>query len=150
MKKLFLESLKALLKDEEDTIANMANSAAALYEELDDVNWVGFYRLRSDELLLGPFIGKVACVHLPAEKGVCWAAVKARNTVIVPDVHQFSTHIACDAATSSEIVIPLFNEDHNIIAVLDIDSPAVNRFSQEDQAFLEEAAHIIAGKIKRI
>lgn len=150
MKTLFLESLKALLQDEEDTIANMANSASALYEHLDNVNWVGFYRVKSDELLLGPFIGKVACVHLPAGKGVCWAAVKARKTVIVPDVHHFSTHIACDAATNSEIVIPLFDENHDIIAVLDIDSPAINRFSQEDQTFLEEAADIIAAKIKRI
>lgn len=149
MKTLFLESLKALLQDEEDPIANMANSAAALYEELDDVNWVGFYRLRSDELLLGPFIGKVACVHLPAGKGVCWAAVKAKSTVVVPDVHNFSTHIACDAATSSEIVIPLFNGEE-IIAVLDIDSPLVNRFAAQDQAFLEKAAKIIAKKIKRI
>lgn len=149
MKTLFLESFKALLADEEDTIANMANSAAALYEELDDVNWVGFYRLRSDELLLGPFIGKVACVHLPAAKGVCWAAVKAKSTVVVPDVHTFSTHIACDAATNSEIVIPLFNGEE-IIAVLDIDSPVKNRFSKKDQAFLEEAAKIIAEKIKRI
>lgn len=149
MKTLILQSLSALLQDEEDTIANMANAAAFLAEELDDINWVGFYRVKENELLLGPFIGKVACVHLPKGKGVCAKAVETGATLIVPDVHQFDGHIACDNQTNSEIVVPLW-KDHQIIAVLDIDSPLLHRFSDEDQTFLEAAAQIIEPHIKSI
>lgn len=135
--KLVINQLKALLEGEKDTIANLANASALLNQFLSDVNWVGFYLLKEDELVLGPFQGMPACVRIPIGKGVCGTAVKNKQTLRVEDVHQFPGHIACDAASNSEIVIPLIVND-NVVGVLDIDSPLKNRFDETDEVFLEE------------
>ena len=120
----------------------MANAAALLFEALADVNWAGFYLLRGDRLVLGPFQGKVACIHIPLGKGVCGTAAQRDETQLVPDVHAFPGHIACDSASRSEIVIPL-HQDGRVIGVLDIDSPLPDRFSREDQAGLEAFARAL-------
>ncbi len=135
--KLLINQLKALLEGEKDTIANLANASALLNQFLSDVNWVGFYLLKEDELVLGPFQGMPACVRIPIGKGVCGTAVKNKQTLRVEDVHQFPGHIACDAASNSEIVIPLIINE-NVVGVLDIDSPLKNRFDETDEVFLEE------------
>ena len=114
----------------------MANAAALLFDALADVNWVGFYLLRGDRLVLGPFQGKVACIHIPLGKGVCGTAAQRDETQLVPDVHAFPGHIACDSASNSEIVVPI-HRDGAVVAVLDIDSPIPNRFSEADRAGLE-------------
>jgi GAF domain-containing protein len=131
-----IQQTKALLGDESDIIANMANVSALLFEALDKVNWVGFYRVIEEELVLGPFQGKIACIRIPIGKGVCGTAVSDKKTQRIADVHQFSGHIACDVASNSEIVIPVTLND-KIVAVLDIDSIAFERFDEEDQAGLE-------------
>ena len=133
---LLCQQLKALAETDAHYIPMLSNASALLYEALEDVNWVGFYLMRDDRLVLGPFQGKVACVHIPLTRGVCGAAVREDQTQCVPDVHAFPGHIACDSASNSEIVIPIH---HNgaVAAVLDIDSPILNRFSQGDQAGLE-------------
>jgi GAF domain-containing protein len=131
-----LMQTKALIHDETDPIANMANISALLFDALEQVNWLGFYRIIEEELVLGPFQGKVACIRIPLGKGVCGTAAQTKTTQRIDDVHQFDGHIACDAATNSEIVIPVqLNGD--IIAVLDIDSVSFQRFDQEDQDGLE-------------
>lgn len=145
-KQLFLEQILALVKDEENIIANLSNVSAFLYEILDDINWVGFYLLEDNELVLGPFQGKVACVRIPLEKGVCGTAAYQRKTIYVEDVHQFQGHIACDNQSRSEIVIPIIKE-HQLIGVLDIDSPSYGRFSKNDQMFLEDVVSIIVNYI---
>jgi GAF domain-containing protein len=122
----------ALLESETDLIANLSNLSALLNLSLDDINWVGFYLLQGDELVLGPFQGKPACVRIPVGRGVCGAAIASNNVQRVEDVHQFEGHIACDAASNSEIVIP-FSLQGKVCGVLDIDSPIVGRFSQDDQ-----------------
>ena len=124
-----LAQLAALLQGEADVVANMANMAAVLYHNLPQLNWAGFYVRRGDELVLGPFQGQPACVRLKRGRGVCWAAVEKRETLIVPDVHAFAGHIACDSASQSEIVVPIF-KDGEIWGVLDIDSPVKARFTQ--------------------
>ncbi|MCO4798019.1 MAG: GAF domain-containing protein [Colwelliaceae bacterium] len=131
-----IQQTKALIGDESDIIANMANVSALLFEALDKVNWVGFYRVIEEELVLGPFQGKIACIRIPIGKGVCGTAVSDKKTQRIADVHQFSGHIACDVASNSEIVIPVTLND-KIVAVLDIDSIAFERFDEEDQAGLE-------------
>lgn len=131
-----LTQVQALIIDETDLIANMANISALLFDALEHVNWVGFYRVHNQELVLGPFQGKVACVRIPLNKGVCGKAVSSGSTQRVADVHKFSAHIACDATTNSEIVIPV-KLNNDIIAVLDIDSTNVERFNQDDQQGLE-------------
>ena len=128
---------KALISDESDVIANMANVSALLFEHLADVNWVGFYRMVDNELVLGPFQGKVACIRIPVGRGVCGTAVSENKVQRVADVHEFDGHIACDATTNSEIVLPVSLND-KVIAVLDIDSQAFNRFDADDQAGLEK------------
>ena len=115
----------------------MANAAALLYDALEDVNWAGFYLLREGRLVLGPFQGKVACIHIPLGRGVCGTAAKQDETQLVPDVHAFPGHIACDSASNSEIVIPIHGQDGGIVGVLDIDSPLLNRFTEADRAGLE-------------
>ena len=119
--------VEALISDEADVIANMANVSALLFEQLADVNWVGFYRMINNELVLGPFQGKVACIRIPVGRGVCGTAVSENEVQRVADVHEFDGHIACDATTNSEIVLPVSLND-KVIAVLDIDSQAFNRF----------------------
>ncbi|MEB2280911.1 GAF domain-containing protein [Lysinibacillus xylanilyticus] len=130
------KQLDALLTGESDRIANLSNASALLNQFLPNINWVGFYVLQGDELVLGPFQGLPACVRIPIGRGVCGTAVGKAETIVVKDVHDFPGHIACDAASQSEIVIPLIKEEQ-VIGVLDIDSPIVNRFSKEDQEGLE-------------
>ncbi|MGL4448450.1 GAF domain-containing protein [Shewanella sp.] len=126
----------ALLEGEDDLIAAMANFTALLNEQLTELNWVGFYLLRKDELVLGPFQGKVACSRIPLGKGVCGTAAVTNQTQRVADVHQFDGHIACDSASNAEIVIPV-RAQGKVVAVLDIDSPKFDRFDEEDQKGLE-------------
>jgi L-methionine (R)-S-oxide reductase len=133
------EELGALLAGEHDLVANAANCAALLYHSLADVNWVGFYFLRDGELLVGPFQGKPACIRIALGKGVCGTAAATRETQVVPDVHAFAGHIACDAASRSEIVVPLVRRGE-LLGVLDIDSPRTNRFSETDRAGVEALA----------
>lgn len=141
-KQLFLEQINALVKDEKNIIANLSNVSAFLNEILDNINWVGFYLLEDNELVLGPFQGKVACVRIPLEKGVCGTAAYQRRTILVDDVHQFQGHIACDSQSRSEIVVPIV-KDQQLIGVLDIDSPSYGRFSKNDQDFLEDVVELI-------
>lgn len=134
--------LGGLLHDERDFIANAANVSALVFDLVPDINWAGFYFLRSDdELVLGPFQGKVACVRIKVGKGVCGSAVALRQTMLVPDVHAFPGHIACDAASRSELVVPLI-KDGRVFGVLDLDSPTPDRFGLEDQAGFEALAAI--------
>jgi GAF domain-containing protein len=126
-------ALEGLTAGETDAIANMANAAAAIFETLPDVNWVGFYRNVGGELVLGPFQGRAACIRIPFGTGVCGVAAQTRQVQRVEDVHAFPSHIACDAASASEIVVPLIR-DGELIGVLDIDSPKKARFSAEDEA----------------
>jgi len=126
----------ALLRDETDALASAANFVALLYNALDDVNWLGIYVLRGDELVLGPFQGQPACVHIAVGSGVCGTAAATLETQRVDDVHAFPGHIVCDAASRSEIVVPLVI-DGALVGVLDIDSPSLERFSADDQAGIE-------------
>lgn len=131
---------EGLLRDERDAVANAANLSALIYHAVADLNWAGFYFLKSaNELVLGPFQGKVACVRIPVGKGVCGTAVAEGRSQLVPDVHAFAGHIACDAASRSELVVPLVR-DGAIIGVLDLDSPVPGRFTAEDQAGFEALA----------
>lgn len=139
---------KALCDGEPNRIANLANISAILYERLDDINWAGFYIMApnlaqdTQELVLGPFQGKAACVRIPVGRGVCGTAVAERQTQLIEDVHQFEGHIACDAASNSEVVVPIIVNDE-VVAVLDIDSPSINRFDQEDANGLEQLVDMI-------
>ena len=136
------QQLEGLLHDERDSIANAANTTALLFDTLPDLNWAGFYFLRSaDELVLGPFQGKVACVRIAVGRGVCGAAVERRQTMLIEDVHAFPDHIACDAASRSELVVPLAR-DGKIFGVLDLDSPFPSRFDADDQRGIEAIAAI--------
>lgn len=125
-------ALGGLVAGEPDAIANMANASALIFETLPDVNWVGFYRNVGDELVLGPFQGRPACIRMTFDQGVCGAAAKSRQVQRVDNVHTFPGHIACDSASNSEIVVPLIR-DGNLLGVLDIDSPRTGRFSKEDE-----------------
>lgn len=140
--KLLHSQLQALIQGVPHPIANLANAAALLAEHLDRINWAGFYLLGGEILVLGPFWGKPACIEIPVGRGVCGSAVARRETILVEDVHQFPGHIACDSASNSEIVIPLYR-DGQIIGVLDIDSPEFGRFTPEDQIGLEAFAAIL-------
>lgn len=133
---------QALLQGETDLIANAANLAALLYHSLSDLNWAGFYFLKGDELVLGPFQGKPACVRIEMGKGVCGTAAVRRQTVVVPNVHEFPGHIACDSASNSEVVIPLIREGR-VIGVLDLDSPKFSRFDDGDVSGLERLARLL-------
>lgn len=139
---LLLKQAQSLLEDEHDLIANMSNISALLFNNLPNVSYAGFYRYQNHELILGPFQGPVACMHIALGKGVCGTAAKTRETQIVPNVHEFAGHIACDAATNSEIVIPIMkNED--LIAVLDLDSKVFARFDDIDAEYLTKIANCI-------
>ena len=129
------EQARALLEGETDLIANAANLAALIYHSLPDLNWAGFYFLKGEQLVLGPFQGQPACVRIEVGKGVCGTSAFKRETVIVPNVHEFPGHIACDSASNSEIVVPVINEGR-LIGVLDLDSPKFARFDDEDAAGL--------------
>jgi GAF domain-containing protein len=138
---LLAAQVQALFADERDFIDNAAQFSAFLYNQVDDLNWAGFYLNRNEELVLGPFQGQVACVRIPFSKGVCGAAAATRQTQRVEDVHAFPGHIACDSASNSELVIPLVKAGR-LIGVLDLDSPKVGRFSEADQVGLERLAAI--------
>ncbi|MEY8661977.1 GAF domain-containing protein [Ligilactobacillus faecis] len=141
---LLAEQLDALLYNETDQIANLANASALLNEALADVNWVGFYLYheQTDELVLGPFQGKVACMHIKNGQGVCGTALKQQKCLRIANVHEFKGHIACDSASNSELVIPLFKGERPF-GVLDIDSPSFDRFTAEDEATLCEFAQTL-------
>ncbi|MDW4506855.1 GAF domain-containing protein [Priestia megaterium] len=134
---LVIKQLRALLEGESNTIANLANASALLNQFLNEVNWVGFYLMEDGELVLGPFQGLPACVRIPLGKGVCGTAAQNQRTERIEDVHAFPGHIACDAASQSEIVVPMV-KDGKLLGVLDIDSPIKNRFDEIDQQYLEE------------
>jgi L-methionine (R)-S-oxide reductase len=136
-----LLQLRSLLADERDLIANSANLSSLLYHSLPDLNWAGFYFYQNGELVLGPFQGQPACVRIAIGKGVCGTAAKQRETIIVPNVHDFPGHIACDNASNSEIVVPIIKDDH-LIGVLDLDSPSVARFDEEDAQGLNELIEV--------
>lgn len=133
--------LLSLLKGEHDFIANAANFSALLFNSLPNVNWAGFYFLRGEELVLGPFQGNPACVRIPLGKGVCGMAAKQCETIIVPNVHEFPGHIACDVASNAEIVVPLFDGER-LLGVLDLDSPLIGRFDDQDAEGLNELATV--------
>jgi L-methionine (R)-S-oxide reductase len=133
------QQLEALLAGEPDGIANAANTAALIFQSLPDLNWAGFYFLRGGELVLGPFQGKPACVRIAMGRGVCGTAAAQRHSVLVKDVHAFPGHIACDAASRSELVVPLLRGD-KVLGVLDLDSPLPARFDADDQAGVERLA----------
>ncbi len=135
--------LAAMLEGERDTIANLSNASALLMDALDGLNWAGFYLLREGVLVLGPFQGKPACLRIPLGRGVCGTAAEQEETIVVPDVHQFPTHIACDGASRSEIVVPLHRSDGSLAGVLDVDSPHLDRFSPADRVGLEACARLI-------
>jgi L-methionine (R)-S-oxide reductase len=139
---LLIKQLKALIEDEKNVIANLSNASALLNQFLDRVNWVGFYLMEDGELVLGPFQGLPACVRIALGKGVCGTSASKKETVRVEDVHLFPGHIACDAASQSEIVIPIV-KDGNLLGVLDIDSPEKNRFDEIDQQKLEEFVEVL-------
>src|SRR5690606_14110478 len=140
---LLIEQARAITAGEPDLIANLSNLSALVFEALADVNWVGFYLTREPEtLVLGPFQGKVACLRIPFGRGVCGTAAATRETQLVVDVHDFDGHIACDAASNSEVVVPLI-VDGNVVGVFDLDSPSVGRFSQDDADGLTKLGRFI-------
>jgi L-methionine (R)-S-oxide reductase len=141
------QELAALLAGETDPIANAANAAAALYHSLPRLNWAGFYFLRGDQLVLGPFQGKPACVRIPLGRGVCGTAAHERRSIVVPDVEAFPGHIACDSASRSELVVPLLDGER-LLGVLDMDSPDLNRFDTDDQVGTEALATIVVRHLR--
>ncbi len=145
--KLLSEQLKALAEDEPNYLPVLSNASALINENLDDLNWVGFYLMNNGSLLLGPFQGKVACIRIALGKGVCGTAAEKDETLVVPNVHEFPGHIACDCASNSEIVVPI-HKDGKVVGVLDIDSPSLNRFSDEDKAGLEEFVRTLEAVIQ--
>ncbi|WP_435419145.1 GAF domain-containing protein [Parerythrobacter aurantius] len=144
-----VQAADALTQGESDAVANMANLAALLWEFLPDLNWAGFYRVIGDELVLGPFVGRPACIRIRVGKGVCGTAAATGVTQLVADVHAFPGHIACDAASQSELVVPIRSGDA-IIGVIDLDSPLKARFGEEDAAGIEQLAELIAPRIQPI
>lgn len=141
-----VQSADALTSTETDSIANMANVAALLWEYLPDVNWTGFYRVVDGELVLGPFQGKAACIRIPFGRGVCGTAAQTGETQLVEDVHAFPGHIACDANSASELVVPV-KRDGKVIAVVDLDSPSRGRFDHDDVLGIEALVAVIAERI---
>ena len=140
--KLLTEQVKALTKGETDRVSIMANVSAAIHEAMGFF-WTGFYVVKGDELRLGPFQGSVACMHIPFGRGVCGTAWQRKSTVVVPDVEAFPGHIACSSLSRSEIVVPVFNAEGEVTAVLDIDSRELNTFDDVDQRWLEEIVRVI-------
>ncbi|RLL47842.1 GAF domain-containing protein [Oceanobacillus piezotolerans] len=145
---LVVKQLAALNEGESDHIAILSNASALLNQFLENVNWVGFYLWKNDELILGPFQGLPACVHIQYGKGVCGTAVKERKTQLVPDVHAFPGHIACDSASNSEIVVPIIIHNE-VYGVLDIDSPILNRFDNVDQEYLEKFVSVLENSLAK-
>lgn len=145
--KLITEQMKALVEDEKWYVPVMANASALLFDNMEDLNWAGFYIMKNGALVLGPFQGKVACINIKVGKGVCGTAVEKDETLLVEDVHQFPGHIACDSASNSEIVVPI-HKDGKVVGVLDIDSPSLARFSQEDKEGLEAFVKVLEKEIQ--
>ena len=145
---ILCEKLHALTDDVPYRIANLSNASALLFAELEDLNWAGFYFLEGGKLVLGPFQGKPACIEIEVGRGVCGTAMQEGKTQLVPDVHLFPGHIACDSASNSEIVVPL-KVNGAIVGVLDLDSPWPGRFTKEDQTGLEAAAEILSQMLAR-
>ncbi|HZF93538.1 MAG TPA: GAF domain-containing protein [Allosphingosinicella sp.] len=145
-----VQAAEALTDGEPDAVANMANVSALLMESLPDLNWAGFYRNVGGELVLGPFQGRAACIRIPFGKGVCGAAAATLEAQCIADVHAFPGHIACDAASASELVVPVVGADGALIAVIDLDSPRLARFSDEDVAGCIELARLLSERIGRV
>ena len=143
---LLCAQLQALIDGVPHQTANLANAAALLWMSLPDINWAGFYLMEGDMLVLGPFQGKPACIEIPLGKGVCGTAAARNQVMLVPDVHQFPGHIACDSASNSELVVPL-HKDGQVAGVLDLDSPHLGRFTPEDRAGLEAFARILEAEL---
>ncbi len=139
--------ISALIRNETDPVANMANCAAVLFHSVPRLNWVGFYLLKGCELVVGPFQGRPACVRIALGRGVVGTAAERRTTIRVADVNQFPGHIACDSASKSEIVVPLVSDDSHLLGVLDVDSPELDRFDGEDEEGLRAIGKIIAAKL---
>ena len=140
--KTLIAQVGALVEGIPHTVANLANTSAAIWQAMPGLNWAGFYILEGSTLILGPFQGKPACIEIPVGKGVCGTAAQLGETVLVPDVHAFPGHIACDCASNSEIVVPIFRQG-KIWGVLDIDSPHLDRFSNQDRAALEQLVKVL-------
>lgn len=140
---LIIEQIRGLLETDRHYIPVMSNVSALLMEMLEDLNWVGFYIMREGRLVVGPFQGKVACIHIEVGKGVCGMAAKEKAVMRVDNVHEFPGHIACDSASNSEIVLPIC-KDGQVVAVLDIDSPRYNRFTMEDEIGLKKIADLLS------
>ncbi len=143
---MLLEQLKVLIEDCDYELSILSNVSALLNQSLEDISWVGFYLYQDDQLILGPFQGKVACTNIPIGKGVCGTTAQNKTTTIVPNVHEFAGHIACDSATNSEIVVPIF-VNKKLYGVLDIDSISFDRFNEQDQLKLEQAMTILGNKL---
>lgn len=140
--------LASLLSSDESSITTLSNAAAFIFNVLEDINWAGFYLYDGQKLILGPFGGKPACTTIAIGRGVCGTAAKEKRTIVVPDVEAFPGHIACDADSRSEIVVPLIDKGGSLLGVLDIDSPILNRFSEEDAKGLNQLAEVILQKLK--
>lgn len=142
MNNLLKQQYIGLIECNNEEISILANTSAFIMQNFDDISWAGFYLLKNEELILGPFQGKIACTNIPLAKGVCGKAASSRKTVLVEDVHQFEGHIACDSESNSEIVVPLI-KNNQLYGVLDLDSTSFGRFSKEDQIIFEEIAEIL-------
>lgn len=138
---LLAKQLQSMFTDESDKIANMANMSAFIYQEMPELNWVGFYIVRDNNLVLGPFQGKIACVRIPWGKGVCGSAAQEQQSILVKNVHEFPGHIACDSASNSELVVPVI-KNGKTVAVFDLDSPVLDRFTEADRAGIESLIQI--------
>ena len=143
---LLIQQASGILEEEPWYTAAMSNLSALIAESMEDLNWAGFYLVRGGELVVGPFQGKPACIHIPVGKGVCGTAILQDRMQVVPDVHEFPGHIACDSASASEIVIPI-HDGGRVRGVLDLDSPVVNRFGREEQSGLEELVRVIERRV---
>ncbi len=143
---LIVKQLEALLENTKEEMSILANASAFINEMLEDVSWVGFYIWKQNQLILGPFQGKPACTHIPYNQGVCGTCAKTKQSIIVPNVHEFPGHIACDSASNSEIVIPMMIED-TLYGVFDIDSTSFQRFTKQDQILLEACIEVIIKKL---
>ncbi len=140
------QALQGLIQDETDALANLANSAALLFNIMEEINWAGFYLFKENQLILGPFQGKPACIRIALGKGVCGTAAQNKESIVVQDVHQFPGHIACDKASASEIVIPIIKDDQ-LIGVLDVDSPVKARFGERERQGLQGYIDILSANI---
>ena len=148
MESLMVRQLKSLIEEEPYYLPVLANASALIMESLEDLNWAGFYLMRDGRLVLGPFQGKTACIHIDPGRGVCGTAAKEDRTLNVPDVHVFTGHIACDGASNSEIVIPLHDPEGRVIGVMDLDSPVYERFNEKDRQELEAFAGLLEKSVR--